>query len=154
MSRHTTRRAPRRRRLPVTALFAIGAVALAACSSAPEPDVEVTLAEYAIGVPEQLPTGPTVLSVRNEGHAHHNLSICPTETGAECSGPPVEHDMLRRPEEARDPTFFDDRSDSLTIGKRWVALVEVDLEPGTYRFFCGIIGHAARGMERTVVVEG
>ncbi len=139
-------------RRPAAAL--VVTLLLAGCSSDPEPDVEVTLAEYAIGVPDELPTGPTVLRVFNGGDAHHNLSICPSETGTSCSGPPVEHEMLRRPEQARDPTFFDDTSDSLTIGKRWEALIEIDLEPGTYRFFCGIVGHAARGMQHTVTVAG
>lgn len=135
----------------LTAALAAGALALTACGGDPEPDVEISLAEYAIGVPETLPADePLVLKVENFGHAHHNLSICPTEDGEACTGPPVEHDMLKRPEAARDPSFYDDRSDTLTIGKDWIALVELELEPGTYRFFCGIIGHAARGMQRTV----
>ncbi len=138
----------------LTAGLLVAGLALGACSGDPEPDVEITLVEYAIGVPEELPAEPVVVEVRNVGHAHHNLSICPTEDGDACTGPPVMHDMLKRPEAARDPSFYDDVSDTLTIGKDWVALIELDMEPGTYRFFCGIISHAARGMQRTVVVPG
>lgn len=33
------------------------------------------------------------------------------------------------------------------------AVVQVDLEPGTYQFFCDIIGHRLAGMEATVVID-
>lgn len=136
-----------------TALLASACGGSSSDTASPTPDTEISLVEYAIGIDGGFDDGPTVVRVFNIGHAHHNLSICPTEDdGASCSGPPVEHDMLKRPEEARDPSFFDDRGDSLTIGKNWEAFIEVDLEPGTYRFFCGIISHAERGMTQVVTV--
>ena len=140
----------------LAALAAATAIAATGCSADPsaDADVEITLVEYAIAISDTPASGPQVLRVENIGHAHHNLSICPTDDGTACTGDPIQHTMLQRPEAARDPSFFDDVGDSLTIGKEWVAVIEIDLEPGTYRFFCGIISHAVRGMQQMVTVEG
>lgn len=142
-------------------LLVVGGIVLAALAIVlltwdrlPEPDATVTLQEYAIDVPTTLPAGENVFLVRNIGHAHHNLTVCPLdEASGRCAAEPEFYDMLRRPEEARDQSFFKDRADMLVIGKRWDTLIRYDLEPGTYRFFCGIVGHAQNGMQRTVTVE-
>lgn len=130
------------------------AVVLLTRDQLPEPDATVTLQEYAIDVPTTLPAGENVFLVRNIGHAHHNLTVCTLdEASGRCAAQPEFYDMLRRPEEARDQSFFKDRADMLVIGKRWDTLIRYDLEPGTYRFFCGIVGHAQNGMQRIVTVE-
>lgn len=142
-------------------LLGAGAMVLAALAvllltrdRLPEPDATILLQEYAIAVPTELPAGENVFLVRNIGHAHHNLTVCPLdEASGRCAAEPEFYDMLRRPEEARDQSFFKDRADMLVIGKRWDTLIRYDLEPGTYRFFCGIVGHAPNGMQRTVTVE-
>ncbi len=135
------------------ALVALAAVLLTR-DSLPEPDATITLQEYAIAVPTTLPAGENVFEVQNIGHAHHNLTVCTLdEASGRCADQPEYFDMLRRPEEARDQSFFKDRADMLVIGKRWDTLIRYDLEPGTYRFFCGIVGHAQNGMQRTVTVE-
>lgn len=140
--------------LVVGIVLAVLAVVLMTRDRLPEPDATVTLQEYAIDVPTTLPAGENVFLVRNTGHAHHNLTVCPLdEASGRCAAEPEFYDMLRRPEEARDQSFFKDRADMLVIGKRWDTLIRYDLEPGTYRFFCGIVGHSQNGMQRTVTVE-
>jgi len=146
----------RARRYLVTA--AIGLAALAAVlltpDRLPEPDATITLQEYVIAAPATLPEGQSVFLVRNTGHAHHNLTVCPLDqdTGR-CAGGPEFFDMLRRPEDARDQSFYEDRADMLVLGKRWDTLIRYDLEPGSYRFYCGIIGHAQNGMQAAVTVQ-
>ena len=137
----------------VVVLVAV-AVVLVTRDRLPAADETITLQEYAIGVPSTLAAGENVFLVKNNGQAHHNLTVCPLdEASGRCAGEPESYEMLRRPEEARDQSFFKDRADMLVIGKRWDTLIRYDLEPGTYRFFCGIVGHALAGMQRTVTVE-
>ena len=141
----------------VMAALAAGAVWLVAAGSErvlPDPDALVGLQEYAIAIPDSLESGPVVLELVNTGHAHHNFTLCPAnEAGDGCGDVPVFFDMLQRPVEARDQSFYDDRADSIVIGKRWRALIEYELEPGTYYAYCAIYTHDARGMNATLTVE-
>lgn len=136
------------------ALLLVAAVVVATRERLPEPDATITLEEYVVAAPTTLPAGESVFLVRNTGHAHHNLTVCPLDeqTGL-CDGGPEFFDMLQRPEDARDQSFYKDRADMLVLGKRWTSLIRYDLEPGTYRFYCGILGHAQNGMQLEVNVR-
>ena len=115
-------------------------------------DHEVVLTEKAIGTSTPWRTGPQVLEVVNEGHAHHNLIICPgDEQGCDAGGVPME--LLEKPE-VRDERVVPDRTSSLVLGAGARAVVRTDeLSPGTHRLWCAIPNHAARGMELVVEVE-
>lgn len=121
----------------------------------PSPDTQVGLQEYSIAMTDRLEAGEVVIELVNNGQAHHNFTLCPAnDAGDGCGSLPLFHQMLMRPADARDPTFYDDRADSIVIGKRWRALISFDLEPGTYYAYCAIVSHDARGMNTTVdVVE-
>lgn len=140
-------------RIALTVCSMVAILTSSACSSTPEPDTTITLAEYVIGVESELDAGSHVIELTNVGAAHHNLTICPAETAATCGGEGIELEVLRKPEQARDPSIIPDRSAGITIGRNWTAIVEVELAPGTYRFFCGVIGHAERGMRQLVTVS-
>jgi uncharacterized cupredoxin-like copper-binding protein len=125
----------------------------AGCAGAPEPDLEVGMTEMAIFTETTIPAGTTVWEVTNVGETHHNLTICPGTADA-CEGENVEQQVIRKPEEARDPDDLPDVTDALVLGAGWTALVEVDLEPGSYRLWCAVPNHAANGMQLGVdVVE-
>ena len=86
---------------------------------------EFVLSEFAIEGPGEIPAGPTVLQVTNNGSTAHNLAV---------DGGPTTPDLA-----AGD-------SASLDAG---------DLAPGSYVIFCSIAGHREAGMETTLnVVEG
>jgi plastocyanin len=145
------------------AISAIGAALLASAAwlvvkgpapELPPPDAQVGFQEYSIAMTDRLASGEVVLELVNNGHAHHNFTLCPAnEDGDGCGGRPLFFDMLRRPAEARDQSFYDDRADSIVIGKRWTALIAFDLEPGTYYAYCAIYTHDARGMNTTITVS-
>lgn len=128
------------------------ALAAVACSSTPDPDFTITLVEHEIGIESELAAGTPVIELTNVGDAHHNLTICPAERKETCNGDGLEVDVLKKPERARDPSIIPERSAGVTIGAGWTAILQAELEPGTYRFFCGVIGHAERGMQRLVTV--
>lgn len=133
---------------------AVAAALLAtACSSDPDPDLTITLVEHDIGVESELAAGTRVIELTNVGAAHHNFTICPAERKESCNGDGVEVDVLKKPEQARDPSIIPERSAGVTIGAGWTAILRAELEPGTYRFFCGVIGHAESGMQRLVTVS-
>jgi hypothetical protein len=139
-------------RVRLAVFTALLAAVLAGCASLPEPDVEVTLAEMAIGAPPVLAAGTNVWEITNHGEAHHNLSVCRGEAGA-CDGDNLEQRVLRHEETARDPDSLPDVTDALVLGSGWTNLVEIDLEPGRYRLWCGVPNHVAKGMELVVDVE-
>jgi uncharacterized cupredoxin-like copper-binding protein len=41
----------------------------------------------------------------------------------------------------------------LVLGVGWSSLVELDLEPGRYRLWCGVPNHASKGMGFVVDVR-
>ncbi len=123
----------------------------------PDADATITLTEHVVGMPNEIVAGEddkVVFEVTNVGHAHHNLTVCELdESNGKCASPGYWHRMLKRPEDARDPSFYKDEADFLVIGKRWTTWVEYELPPGRYRFFCGIVGHAEQGMSIEVTVS-
>jgi hypothetical protein len=129
------------------------ALLLTACSgAAADPvDHEVVLTEKAIGAATGWSPGEQLLEVRNDGAAHHNLILCPgDETGCHDGGVPME--LIEKPE-VRDPDVVPDRTSSLVLGAQASAVVRTEhLDPGSYRLWCAIPNHAARGMELTVEV--
>lgn len=135
------------------AVAAAGGLLLAsACGSEPTADAEIVMVDYGISVPDTLQAGTNRLEVRVDGVAHHTLIICPAdlETGT-CADDPIQQRIVRKPP-ARDPSLWEGPVRSLVLGAEWDAAVEVDLTPGTYRFYCGIVNHAQWGMDRLVEV--
>jgi len=91
--------------------------------------VAVTEAEFSIALKggDQLEAGPHTFTVSNEGKIGHDLAI--------------EGEGLA--EEPKTPI--------IDAGQK--ADLEADLEPGTYRFYCTVPGHAESGMETDVTVK-
>lgn len=141
---------PRRR--PATLLTAL--VLLGACSGASADDVDndVVLTEMAIGTSGAWEPGQQVLAVRNEGGAHHNLIVCPGDASG-CEDGGVAMELLDKPE-VRDEDVLADETSSLVLGAGASAVVRIDeLSAGSYRLWCAIPNHAARGMEAIVEVD-
>lgn len=134
------------------AVLAVAAGLLSGCSGVPEADARVVLSEMAIDMEKWQSMGPQVWEVTNVGAAHHNLTICPGDPGA-CVDDPVVQKVLAKPEGARDPEALPDETDALVLGDGWTTTVEVDLEPGRYRLYCGVPNHAAKGMETIIKVR-
>lgn len=76
------------------------------------------------GAPSQAPAGPIVVELINEGSIEHDVTI----------------------EERGDQVVTTASGGETTSG-------QVDLEPGTYTYYCSIPGHRAAGMEGTLTVE-
>ena len=76
--------------------------------------IQVTLSEYAIEMPSTLPPGPTRFEIRNAGQLPHNFEI---------EGEGIEQ-ML---------------AEDLAAGAS--SVLEVDLQPGTYRVYCPVGTH-------------
>lgn len=89
--------------------------------------VQVSLVEWAIEMPEELPAGPTTFVVTNDGTANHNFEIENEETG-----------------------FEEVFAENLQTGETMT--MTVDLQPGEYYVYCPIGNHAERGMELTLTV--
>ncbi|MGH2979597.1 MAG: plastocyanin/azurin family copper-binding protein [Solirubrobacterales bacterium] len=91
--------------------------------------VRVTEEEFSIALEggEELEPGPHTFAVANEGQIDHDLAI--------------EGEGLR--EEPRTPLIEPGASADL----------KADLEPGDYRFYCTVPGHAQSGMETDVTVR-
>lgn len=118
--------------LPDDAVRPPGEVGWQAHPDAPpvEPDlaahtVEVTLTEYAIEIPHEVPTGTITFALVNEGDEIHSFQI-------EGQG------------------ISDGLPDYLEPGQ--AGLVEVTLGPGIYEVFCPIGDHAEQGMAATLTV--
>jgi hypothetical protein len=139
----------RARRTTAAAVLAL----LTACSTAAADGVdrEVVLTEMAIGTSTDWAPGEQVLEVHNDGGAHHNLIICPGDAEG-CDGGGVRLDLLEKPE-VRDERVVPDKTSSLVVGSGARAVVRTEaLEAGSYRLWCAIPNHAARGMETVVEV--
>ncbi len=87
--------------------------------------VEVTLIDGEIQMLETLPAGMTTFVITNSGDAVHNFEI---------EGDGIEEVL----------------EDDLEPGES--ALMEVDLEPGTYEVYCPVADHAEEGMRMTLTV--
>jgi plastocyanin len=121
------------RRLVITAL---ALVCLTACSPAPSSaatatsapqasTIDVTLIDGTVQMPATLPAGPTTLNVTNTGTTEHSLEV---------EGQGVEA--------AIEPHLQPGASGTL----------QVELEPGTYEFYCPVPGHREGGMTLAVTV--
>ena len=119
--------------LPVSPEFGAAAVAEAVPAETPQaaadgPNlVDVVLTEFAIGMPAELPAGPTRFTIVNNGAATHSFVL--------------EGEGLRKT-----------LANSLGPGES--ARLNADLVPGTYTIFCpvGEGAHRERGMELTLTV--
>jgi uncharacterized cupredoxin-like copper-binding protein len=76
--------------------------------------VQVTLSEYSIEMPATLPAGRTRFEIRNAGQLPHNFEI---------EGQGIEEEL----------------EEDLAAGQSGV--LEVDLQPGTYRVYCPVGNH-------------
>lgn len=90
-------------------------------------EVAVSLVEWAIEMPAEIPAGEISFLVTNDGTMEHNFEIENMEMGV-------------------DEVFAQNlqAGDTMTL--------TVDLQPGQYRVYCPIGDHAAQGMELTLTV--
>ena|SRR6202035_1017436 len=100
-------------------------------SAVPAPDtakgsVEVKLTEYKIGMPASLAAGLTTFKVTNAGEETH---------GFEVEGNGIEKSLKPRLKKGESGSF------------------QVDLKPGTYKVYCPVHGHKARGMSLDLTVK-
>ena len=100
----------------ITTATATGTTATATATAAETASapIQVTLSEYSIEMPATLPEGLTRFEIRNAGQLPHNFEI---------EGQGIEK-MLE---------------EDLAAGAS--ALLEVDLQPGTYRIYCPVGTH-------------
>jgi plastocyanin len=100
----------------------------ASATSAPQANTQdVSLIDGAIEMPASLPAGPTTLNVTNNGTGEHGLHV---------EGQGSEFEL--------EPNLQPGASGTL----------EVDLQPGTYEFYCPVPGHREGGMTLPVTVTG
>lgn len=91
-------------------------------------EIVVTESEYALTLPEgDVPAGPAVFRVENDGSSLHDLAI---------SGPGLDTEV----------------SDRVRPGE--TTQLSVELAPGTYTLWCTVANHRALGMETELVVGG
>lgn len=90
--------------------------------------VQVTLTEYTIQMPSALPAGRTTFEIHNNGQLPHNFEI---------EGQGIEQELEQ----------------DLAAGER--GILEVDLQPGTYRVYCPVGTHdTEHGMTTQLTVTG
>ena len=146
---HLCVRAP----LRAAALLLTLAVLAAGCSAAvPEASARVVLTEMAIALPRDHAIGTAVWDVANTGAAHHSLTVCAGDLGR-CVAEPVPLHVLRKPADARDPDSLPDETIALVLGSGWQSTVQLELQPGRYRLYCGVPNHAERGMQTVIRVR-
>ena len=144
----------------------------AAAAEDPAADVTVEMQEYAFVMPDQLPAGPQVWEVVNEGAQPHEIVLLELAPGV---SPEQALEMLLSPEVGRTEASHDASPvgspavsgpppfqpiggmQAMATGLRgWVML---DLEPGTYVAVCGVPDpqsgqpHLMLGMVATFTVE-
>jgi plastocyanin len=87
--------------------------------------VTVSLTEFAIDMPTEIPAGPTTFAVTNNGTVDHNFEV-------EGEGIEEEFEANLAPGETQ--------------------TLELDLEPGTYEVYCPVGDHRDQGMETELTV--
>ena len=87
--------------------------------------VAVSLTEFAIDMPTELPAGPTTFEVTNDGTTEHNFEV---------EGQGIEEVLPANLEPGQSGTL------------------EVDLAPGTYEVYCPVGNHADQGMRLELTV--
>jgi plastocyanin len=90
-------------------------------------EVAVSLTEFAIDMPTELPAVPTTFAITNNGTVEHNFEV-------EGQGIEEELEMNLAPGES--------------------GTLELDLAPGTYEVYCPVGNHAEQGMEVELTVTG
>lgn len=115
--------------LPAASILALALLlsAFGGIASAQGESIDVELGDFYIDMSSAIPAGPVTLNVTSVGDMPHTITI---------DGNGVSMTM---PE---------------TLSNGGSTTWEIDLEPGTYTFYCPIGGHRAAGMELTVTVEG
>ena len=94
-------------------------------ATTPSSIIEVTLSEYGIEMPENLPPGSTTFEIRNSGTKDHAFEI---------EGPGMERETRR-------------------LEGGGTTTLKANLEPGIYRIYCPVENHAQQGMELQLVVK-
>jgi uncharacterized cupredoxin-like copper-binding protein len=122
----------------VSALSACGAAAMPAASATATATptavvqsgtaVQVTLADFMIGVPASVGAGPVTFDVTNNGPTQHQFSVMDT-SGREVGG-------------------------TKTLDPHSSAQLQLTLAPGTYTYQCDLPGHASLGMHGSFTVAG
>ncbi len=87
--------------------------------------VAVSLTEYMIAMPAELPAGPTTFSITNDGTVEHNFEV---------EGQGIEEEL----------------AENLAPGAS--GTLEVDLQPGSYEIYCPVGHHADEGMRVELTV--
>ncbi len=129
--------------------------------------VDVTLVDMAIEMPDTISAGPHVWQVTNTGAMPHFLWIMnpggPVTQEDAVNGVMLFYEMSDATPAAagsfQDPSTWTDVGGSDTITNGMTTLVELDLEPGTYIAFCFVEGpgelgsHSLHGMTKVFTVE-
>ena len=89
--------------------------------------VAVSLTEFMIDMPAELPAGPTTFTITNDGTIEHNFEV---------EGQGIEEELPQ----------------NLAPGAS--GTLEVDLQPGTYEVYCPVGNHADQGMVVELTVTG
>jgi uncharacterized cupredoxin-like copper-binding protein len=89
-------------------------------------ETQVSLAEWTIDMPDQLPAGPVTFVVSNDGEFEHNFEV---------EGEGIEEEF----------------PENLQPGE--TGTLEFELPAGEYRVYCPVGNHAQQGMELTLTVE-
>jgi uncharacterized cupredoxin-like copper-binding protein len=87
--------------------------------------VAVSLMEFAIDMPTELPAGPTTFEITNDGTIEHNFEV---------EGQGIEEEL----------------PENLAPGA--TGTLTVDLAPGTYEVYCPVGNHADQGMRLELTV--
>ena len=87
--------------------------------------VAVSLTEFMIDMPTELPAGPTTFEITNNGTIEHNFEL---------EGQGIEEEL----------------PENLTPGAS--GMLELDLAPGTYEVYCPVGNHAGEGMRLELTV--
>ena len=103
---------------------ATNAGATPAVSAAGE-TVTVSVKEFTIAMPTELPAGPTTFEIANDGSVEHSFEI---------EGQGIEEEL--------EPHLQPGASGTLTV----------DLAPGTYEVYCPVDEHADHGMRLDLTV--
>ena len=142
-------RYPSRVKYLATALAAC-ALALGACSSAPQADVSdaplvVELRDYSLkpNVPS-VKAGKVKIGIRNLAGMAHDLTVIRTDLPEDKL--PIDTASAKAKEDGKVGKLD-------LIGAGRVAALTVDLTPGTYVLVCNVAGHYQLGMHATLKVE-
>jgi uncharacterized cupredoxin-like copper-binding protein len=126
-------------------------LAASGCASArqEEPDVRVTLRDFAIGLSTTaVPGGELRLAVANEGPTIHELEMFTLPEGVDAAALPVDGGVA----DTAGPglTLVDEVED---VAPSTSATLKLTLQPGRYALICNLPAHYQQGMHATLVVD-